>query len=98
PLAFAGDAALTLLGLQDDVFSAPRLINPEPGRAVRCFDLRTTRLNFPVLLLAATLERPAGGPPEKVAGGRNRAGDLPMYPAGTAEAASIPGTHQGVSR
>jgi hypothetical protein len=100
PLAFAGDSALTLLGLQDDVFSAPRLVNPQPARPVRCFDLRTLRLNFPVLLLATTLEPAQRDKPALASadGGRNRGADLPMYPSGTAKAAPIPGTHQGVSR
>ncbi len=100
PLAFAGDSALTLLGLQDDVFSAPRLVNPQPARPVRCFDLRTLRLNFPLLLLATTLEPAQGNKPALASaeGARNRGADLPMYPAGTAKAAPIPGIHQGVSR
>jgi WD40 repeat protein len=62
PLAFAGDIALSLLGLQDDVFSAPRLVNPEPNRPVHCIDLRTRHRQFPMLLLAATLEAPAAAP------------------------------------
>jgi hypothetical protein len=67
PLAFAGDISLSLLGLQDDVFSAPRLVNPDPQRPVSCIDLRTRHRHLPMLLLAATLEAPVA-PPRATAG------------------------------
>jgi WD40 repeat protein len=63
PLAFTADAGLTLLGMQDDILSAPRIINPEPGRAVRCLDVSSRYRQSPMLLLAATLEAPAGATP-----------------------------------
>jgi WD40 repeat protein len=66
PLAFAGDVGLTLLGLQDDVFSAPRLVNAESTRPVRCLDLHTSFRQFPMVMLAATVEAPAGQPAAKV--------------------------------
>ena len=62
PLAFAGDVGLTLLGEQDDIFSAPRLANPDATRPVRCLDVHTVERQFPMLLLAATVEAPAGAP------------------------------------
>jgi hypothetical protein len=67
PLAFAGDVGLSLMGMQDDIFAAPRIVNPEPGRAVRCLDLRTRYRQSPMLLLAATVEAPAGAAPAKSA-------------------------------
>jgi hypothetical protein len=56
PLAFATDDVLTLFGLEDEVFSAPRLPNPFPRRPVRCLDLTTTSAFWPLLLLGITVE------------------------------------------
>ncbi len=86
PLAFAGDQRLTLLGLQDDVFSAPRLVPPDGARRARCFDLRGLLPTFPIGMLALTVD--AG----------NRPPQLPLYPSSTAKAARIPGINKGVSR
>ena len=69
PLAFAGDLALSLFGMQDDIFSAPRIANPEPGRPVRCLDLRSRYRQNPMLLLAATVEAPEGAAPAEAAAG-----------------------------
>ena len=56
PLAFSTNTALALFGLEDNVYSAPRLPNPEPRRLVRCLDLRITTLDEPLLLLGITVE------------------------------------------
>jgi hypothetical protein len=39
------------------------LVNPERTRPVRCLDLRTLHRQFPLVLLAATLEAPTNPPP-----------------------------------
>ena len=56
PLAFAPDVGLTLFGLEDEVFSAPRLPNPFPQRLVRCMDLESTTAFWPLLLMGITVE------------------------------------------
>lgn len=56
PLAFSPDAVLSLFGLEDEVFSAPRLPNPFPQRLVRCMDLETTTAFWPLLLMAISVE------------------------------------------
>lgn len=56
PLAFSTNMALALMGLEDDVYSAPRLPNPEPRRLVRCIGLQVTDIAGPLLLLGITVE------------------------------------------
>jgi WD40 repeat protein len=77
PLAFAGDVGLSLLGMQDDIFAVPRIVNPEPARPVRCLDLETRYVASPMLLLAATLEVPKAGAPDATAAGTAVAGTTP---------------------
>ena len=58
PLAFYDNIALFALGLdsQGEILSAPRLVNPQPQRQVRCLDLDTTDISRPMLLLGITVE------------------------------------------
>ena len=56
PLAFSASMAPSLFGYEDDVFSAPRLRNPQPQRLIRCLDLKGNVSNEPMLLLAITAE------------------------------------------
>jgi WD40 repeat protein len=86
PLAFAGDIGLTLVGLQDDVFSAPRLPVPGPARRARCMDVLTRNAKFPMLLLALTIED------------GNREPEKPLYPSGAALAARVPRNNTGASK
>jgi WD40 repeat protein len=86
PLAFAGDIGLTLMGLQDDVFSAPRLPVPGPAKPARCMDVLTRQAKFPMLLLALTIED------------GNRGSEKPLYPAGAALAARVPAYNTGASK
>ena len=54
PYAFAARAPRSALGFRVSTAAAPRLANPEPSRAVRCVDLRST--GAPLLLFALTVE------------------------------------------
>jgi len=86
PLAFAGDIGWTLQGLQDDVFSAPRLPLPGPARPARCIDVLARQAKFPMLLLALTIED------------GNRQPQMPLYPASAALAARVPGDNTGARK
>ena len=57
-VAFAGDRALALFGMQDDVLVSPRLVNPFPGKLPRCLGIDSMRSSVPMLLVALTMERP----------------------------------------
>lgn len=63
PHAFTVRAPRAAMGFRTGTAAAPRLANPEPGRAVRCLDLRSTRESH--LLLALTVS--PGSPPGPVA-------------------------------
>lgn len=56
PLAFAGNPVLASAGLRDQPFSAPRVVNPHPERALHCLDLSPASPIYPLVLLAITLE------------------------------------------
>ncbi|CAN5672417.1 hypothetical protein BH23PSE2_BH23PSE2_08790 [soil metagenome] len=60
PQAFSSKIPRGTLGIGTSTLAAPRLANPQPGRALRCIDLRTT--GEPMLILGFTVE-PATLPP-----------------------------------
>jgi hypothetical protein len=63
PRVFAGNPLMAAAGLEDQPFSAPRLANPHPERALRCLGLEPSTVIYPLALLAITLESPAVIPP-----------------------------------
>ncbi len=54
PHAFSTKIPRGTLGIGTATLAAPRLANPQPGRALRCIDLRTT--GEPMLILGFTVE------------------------------------------
>lgn len=63
PHAFSVKTPRGTLGIRTATLAAPRLANPQPGRALRCIDLRTT--GEPMLILGLTVE--AASPPRAAA-------------------------------
>ena len=59
PLSFAPDVALSVMGMEDAVFSTPRLPNPDPRRSIRCLDLTPAKDNVAKLLLLGITVEPA---------------------------------------
>ena len=57
PHAFSVKTPRGTLGIGSTTLAAPRLANPQPGRALRCIDLRTT--GEPMLILGLTVEAAA---------------------------------------
>lgn len=56
PTVFAAGGILAILGLPQQLLSAPRVANPFPDRPLRCLDLESTAADRPLLLLAITTE------------------------------------------
>jgi WD40 repeat protein len=58
PISFAPETVMGMSGYGVDGLATPRLVLPEPGRALRCLDLQTERPTVVLDLLAITLELP----------------------------------------
>ena len=70
PHAFTVRVPRAAMGFRTGTAAAPRLANPEPGRAVRCLDMRSTREPHLLLALTVTPAEPSGTVAAPVIAGR----------------------------
>jgi len=59
PQTFATFTHFPMFGLDPELLSTPRLANPHPDQALRCFDFAAVGVSGPILLLGFSLEPPA---------------------------------------